>query len=278
MESGLVSSQREYSFLINYTLEINYVGSKFQGWQTQLSGLAVQDHLNKAIKTLTGNEVRTIGASRTDTGVHAHKQIVLLQSEGELDSMRFLKGVNALVDSDIGVRSLKKVSENFHPIFSSTGKAYCYRIWNSPLRNPFLKPFVWQIPYALNRESMVADLNAFVGEHDFSSFCNVGSEVKSKVRKIFEVSLQQKGHLTELWFLGSGFLKQMIRIIVGTIIDGAGKEKRSLTIEEIIKAKSRDAAGITAPAQGLSLVDIFYDQVPKLSTIIHNADALGFAL
>lgn len=253
-----------------YRLDLQYVGTRFQGWQSQPSATAVQDHLNKILNTILGETVRTVGASRTDSGVHACHQVVSFEKETPITNLpKTLKGLDALLPPDFGVLNLEKVDLDFHPIFSARAKIYCYRLWLSHFKNPFWEPFVWTLPQALEYDQLLKDAIEFQGEHDFSSFCNIGSSAPSKVRTIFDIKIIRRQHLVEIWLLGNGFLKQMVRNIVGTIVDRASG-RLSTSIQDILLAQDRTVAGITAPAKGLTLSQIYYDKIPELADYLQQ--------
>ncbi len=250
-----------------YRLDLRYDGAPFQGWQSQPDQSGVQDHLERALKTFLRHDVRVTGASRTDSGVHAEHQVATFQSEVAFEPRRWLKSLNGLLPDSVGVDNLALVAPEFHPILSAKAKAYRYRLWVSELRHPFVAPFVWQMPGALDLGAMREEARAFVGAHDYTSFCAVDSSAKTKLRKVIEVDLHADGPLIEIWVVGEGFLKQMVRSMVGTLVGvGAGRHPRG-SVARMLAAKDRTAAGQTAPALGLALVKIFYDEVATAESL-----------
>jgi tRNA pseudouridine38-40 synthase len=251
----------------SYRIDLKYVGSDFHGWQSQPSGRGVQDHLEKALKTMLRHDVRVTAASRTDTGVHAEHQVVTFKSPLEWQEKKWLKSLHGLLPDSIGITSIKPVAADFHPIYSGKAKAYRYRLWFGADRNPLIAPFCWQLYAECDVQKLAAEAQAVVGTHDFSAFCAADSSAKTKVRRILEVDVRQQGSLVDVWFMGEGFLKQMIRIIVGTLVEvGMGKVPPG-QIARAIASGNRDDAGKTAYAQGLTLVEIFYDEVPRLADL-----------
>jgi tRNA pseudouridine38-40 synthase len=250
-----------------YRIDLKYLGGPYHGWQSQPSGAGVQDHVEKALKTILRHDLRITGASRTDTGVHAEHQVGTFKTAEPYDEIRWLKSLHGLLPDSIGITSIVPVGPEFHPIFGAEGKAYRYRLWLGATRNPIIAPYCWQIHNEFDVAAFTAEAQAVVGTHDFSSFCAADSSAKSKVRKILEVDVHAKGPLVDLWIVGEGFLKQMVRIIVGSLVNvGIGRAKPG-SLAEIIAAKDRKLAGKTAPGQGLTLVEIFYGPVPKVAEL-----------
>ena len=257
-------------FLKKYLLSISYEGKNFNGFQSQLDGNAVQDHLEKNLTIFLRQETKVQGASRTDSGVHAFGQKACFKAKFIPDFGRFLAGVNALLPREIGVNSIQEVSDDFHPIRRAKAKVYRYTLWHGRCYNPFLFPYVWSVPVGLDLKLLEKSISSFEGSYDFTSFCNTDTSVKTKVRTILETRVVRHKNSVDLWFLGEGFLKQMIRIMVGTLVDlSLGKDLVG-SIEEILKERNREKAGQTAPPQGLSLVEIFYDSPPRLTSFIEE--------
>ncbi len=250
-----------------YRIDLQYDGANFEGWQSQPQGTGVQDHLEKALQTFLRHPVRVIGASRTDSGVHAEHQVAIFRTEQKLDERRWLKSLRGLLPETIGIRSIVETASDFHPIYHARGKAYRYRLWLGVTRNPMVAPYCWSIPYTLDSGLMAQASQDFIGTHDFTSFSAVDSTAKTKVRTIYEIKIFQKGPLVDIWVVGEGFLKQMIRTMVGTLVDIGRGAIPPTEIPKILDLKDRTCAGITAPAQGLSLVEIFYDDIAKIDTL-----------
>jgi len=241
-----------------YRLDLCYQGSAYQGFQSQPNGQTVQDHIEKALATFCRHPVRITAASRTDTGVHAEHQVVTFRSLSGLDIWRLVKGLNALLPKDIRVMNAQVVSDNFHPIFNCTGKVYRYWIWRSQGESPFYSQLSWSLTGELNLDAMRRSASHVIGEHDFTSFCATDSTAKSKVRRVREIQFIERGPMIEILFLGDGFLKQMVRNLVGTFVSvGRGKIAQS-DVKVILAAKDRTKAPATAPAEGLTLTRIFY--------------------
>lgn len=244
-----------------YRLDLRYDGRPFQGWQSQPDGSGVQDHLEKALRTFLRHDLRVTGASRTDSGVHAEHQVATFSTDVAFDARRWLRSLHGLLPEAVGVMGIQPVEAAFHPILSAKGKAYRYRLWLSESRHPFGAPYAWTVPATLDLALMGREAASFVGTHDYTSFCAVDSSAKTKVRTVTEVAVLGAGPLVEVWVLGEGFLKQMVRSMVGTLVAvGAGRYPPG-SVAPMLAALDRKAAGQTAPAAGLCLVEIFYDEL-----------------
>jgi len=249
----------------NIRLTIEYDGTDFSGWQSQAQGeRTVQDVLVGAVSTVTGEGCSVVAAGRTDSGVHALGQVASFLSGTKLDSETLQKALNANLPPDVRVHHVEDAPRGFHPIRDSRGKVYVYLIANSDIVSPFVSRYVWHHPHALDTTAMAEAAGHFKGRHDFASFMAAGSDVKDTVREVSDVSCQVtdetsflgftlRGNFIRLEVSGEGFLRHMVRIMAGTLVDvGRGKIAPD-DIPSVIAACSRDSAGPTAPAQGLFL-------------------------
>jgi tRNA pseudouridine38-40 synthase len=251
-----------------YKLEVQYQGSGFSGWQSQPDGSSVQDHIERALAQINAQSLRLTGASRTDAGVHALHQVATFSSEKDLDCRRTLTSLNAVLPRTIGIRSLQEVPQDFHPIYAAKSKIYRYSLWLGRQRNPFLEPYVYEVSEGIDLEAMRAAGKHFVGEHDFTSFCAVDSGAKTRVRNVRGIFFEQNAALINIFVWGDGFLKQMVRSMVGSLVDvGLGKHAPE-KIVQILAGRDRSLAGATAPAQGLCLLKIFYENPVDVENII----------
>lgn len=245
-----------------YKLTLAYDGTDFSGWQAQPGRRTVQGVLRNAWQEITGETVRMTATSRTDAGVHALGQVVGIQTQTELPPERLLGGINAKLPDDVILRAVEPVSDDFHATHDAVGKRYRYLIHNSRIRPLHNRHLVWHIPQELDVESMRRAGQLLVGKHDFASFQSTGSPRDCTVRTITAIELGQGGveNPDLIWIdvSGDGFLYNMVRNIVGTLVDvGAGR--RSVDwISEVIAARDRTAAGQTAPAQGLMLMEVAF--------------------
>ena len=257
-----------------YRMDLAYVGTGFSGWQSQPSLDSVQDELERVLQIIFRDRQRILGASRTDAGVHAEHQVASFRLSKSIDdTSKVIKSINALVDPRIKVFRLEPVNTTFHPIMAARAKLYRYRLWLGPITSPFASDYVWPVNLDLNIAAMMEAASAFVGKHDFAAFCASDSAVKTTVREVYDLQIHQRGVLVDIYILGSGFLKQMVRSMVGTLVE-VGRGRRSAeSISAIINSQDRTQAGQTAPARGLSLVEIFYEDCPSWS--IENCKPLS---
>lgn len=246
----------------NLKLTVAYDGTDFYGWQIQPDAATVQGTLSSAIGRITGEKVLTQGSGRTDAGVHALAQVATFQTESVIPVANFVVALNDILPASIRVLAAEQVPEDFHPRKSAQAKTYRYRIYREAICPPFLARYVWHYPYPLDETAMRDAAPLVEGEHDFTSFAAVdperGREGLSNVRRIF--SSQWRKESSELIYevRGNGFLHHMVRNLVGTfLLVGKGTLKPA-EMTRILEAKDRSAAGATAPAGGLYLVNVEY--------------------
>ena len=188
-----------------------------------------------------------------------------------LNIFRIAKALNSLLDPDIRVTNVQVVADSFHPTFNSTGKAYRYRIWKVAGESPFVSPYAWRMYHPVDISLMAEAARQFIGTHDFTSLCAADSSAKSKIRRVREIEIFDRGPMLEIWVLGDGFLKQMVRNMVGLLVAvGRGKVDKG-EIRGIMEGKDRRLAPATAPACGLCLVKVFYDDDLPISTLHENS-------
>lgn len=239
-------------------LTLRFIGTHYHGWQVQKNALTIQSVLQDAIERVTGYRSNVIGCSRTDAGVHASMYCCTTDTDSTLYGDKMVSALNAHLPRDIAVYDCREVDADFHPRYCAIAKQYLYRIWNSPARNPFWDGLALHIRYPIDVERLNRAAANFLGEHDFTSFCAAGSSVCNKVRHVHKCEFSQIGELVILTVQANGFLYNMVRIIAGTLLEiNAGKLQYDC-IPDILKARSRNAAGATAPACGLILDKVFY--------------------
>jgi tRNA pseudouridine38-40 synthase len=243
-------------------LVVEYDGSQLHGWQRQDNAPTVQQHLEEALAKLLTHEVQVTGASRTDAGVHARGQVASFRTEREIPLHGVRRGLNSLLPAAIAVRDAAEVADDFHPRFSATSKHYRYTILMRNERSPRYRDHAWHHPEALDVSAMHDAARALIGEHDFSAFRAAGCTAKTTMRRVDSIALTRlQLQLLEIDIRGNAFLRQMVRIIVGTLAEvGAGK-RAPTQVAEILASKDRTKAGITAPAHGLELIEVRYDGV-----------------
>ncbi len=252
-----------------YKLTLAYDGTDFSGWQAQPGQRTVQGVLESAWEEITLEKVRVTATSRTDAGVHALGQVVGVETQSELPAERLLGGLNAKLPDDVIVQSVIAMPSGFHATHDAVGKRYRYQIHNSRLRPLLDRHLVWHIPQPLDVGAMHRGGQLLVGKHDFASFQSTGSPRDCTVRSISSLQVtrgasgqggvDEKSPRIRIEVTGDGFLYNMVRNIVGTLVDvGAGR--RSLEwISEVLAARDRQAAGQTAPPQGLMLMEVNFD-------------------
>jgi len=244
----------------NFRFTLEYDGAGFAGWQAQAGGeRTVQDTFESAIEQVTGRRLRVAASGRTDAGVHALGQVVSAQIDTELPPAALQRALNQILPEDLVVLSAERAADDFHARHSATGKLYCYRVWNDPTRSPLRASRTHWVPRALDVPAMSKAAKAFVGRHDFAALQAAGSEVESTLRTLARVDIEREpsGELV-FWVEGDGFLRHMVRNLVGTLLEvGAGR--RSIeSIAELLASEDRRQAGPTAPARALTLVRVFY--------------------
>lgn len=244
--------------LRNIKLILTYDGTAYHGWQMQQNAVTVQEKLYEAIFQILRHEATVQGCSRTDKGVHANMFCCNFKTENQMPCEKMIYGLNAVLPDDIRVLSCEEIYEDFNARFDCKGKEYIYKIWNSKIGNPFLREYALHYPYVLDTDMLNKQAKQFIGRYDFAAFCAAGSVVKDTVRTITDCSVTRDGDLITISVKGDGFLYNMVRIIVGTLLYiGSGKIEKD-TIVDIIESKDRTRAGITAKAHGLYLNEVYY--------------------
>ena len=239
-------------------LTIEYDGTAYAGWQRQENALAVQQVIEEALTKLTRARVVIAGASRTDAGVPALGQTAHFDTESRIPPDKYAFALNTMLPADIRIRKSEAVSEAFHARFSNKGKRYRYLIYQSPHAGALNRNTHAHVIYPLDDEKMRRELTALIGTHDFAAFAASGSVVKDTVRTIYSASLTRRGDELELLVEGSGFLYNMVRIIAGTLISvGAGRLEEG-AFARAIQSGNRLDLGVTAPAHGLTLMEVYY--------------------
>ena len=242
----------------NLRLDICYDGTRYRGWQ-RLAGRedTIQGKLETALSRILEEPIEIIGSGRTDAGVHARGQVANFHCESTLAAEEILQQLRKYLPEDIGIYSCKEVSPRFHARLNAKEKTYRYRIWNSESPCVFERRFVTVMPEALNIPAMEQAAELLCGEHDFSAFCGNAKMKKSTVRYIRSISITRQGEGVDLIFTGNGFLHNMVRILVGTLVEVGRGQREAASVAELFGGK-RAEAGFLAPAQGLCLEEVFY--------------------
>ncbi|EYE87729.1 tRNA pseudouridine synthase A [Fervidicella metallireducens AeB] len=242
----------------NIKLTIEYDGSSYFGWQRQPNKISIEAIIEETIQDLTKEDIKLIGSSRTDSGVHAKGQVANFITECKIPVFKIPSALNSKLPIDIVILDAEEVPLDFHARYSSVGKRYSYTILNRITPPALYKNYVAHCKYDLDFEKMKKASKYFLGTHDFSAFKSTGSSVKTSIRTISDIELIKDEEIIKLYIEGDGFLYNMVRIIAGTLID-VGRGRISCdSIEDIIRSKDRKRAGQTAPASGLCLERVYY--------------------
>ncbi|MEG2304361.1 MAG: tRNA pseudouridine(38-40) synthase TruA [Lachnospiraceae bacterium] len=239
-------------------LTIAYDGTNYCGWQIQPNGITIEEVLNNTLSKILKEEIIIIGASRTDSGVHALGNVAVFDTQTTIPPDRIAYALNRRLPEDIVIVKSEEVNADFHPRYCNSRKTYQYNIINTHTIIPTKRLTNYFVSYELDIEKMRQAAAYLVGEHDFISFCNIRTDVKDTVRTITEFSITQAGDEIQIVISGNGFLYNMVRIIIGTLIRVGRGFYEPKKIQDILEAKDRKAAGATAPAHGLTLVEIEY--------------------
>lgn len=240
-------------------LTLRYNGAAFHGWQVQPNGTTVQETLQDAIEKLTGVRSGVIGCSRTDAGVSAEMFCCSFDTEFPLRGEKLLAGLNAHLPRTVSVYEVQEMPADFHPRYAALGKRYEYRIWNGRQRHPLWEDRAWQLNRRLDADAMNAAAALYLGRHDFAGFCSAGSSVEDTVRTVTRAAVKREGDLVTFTVEADGFLYNMVRIMIGTLVDLSDGKRTPQDIAAALQNGDRQAAGRTAPAEGLILSRVFYD-------------------
>jgi tRNA pseudouridine38-40 synthase len=240
-------------------LVIEYDGSNYLGWQVQPRGLTIQGVLEEKLSLLTGQRTPVTASGRTDAGVHALNQVAHFRTLSQLEVRSFQKALNSLLPPDLLIKKIEEVGESFHARKNAQSKLYVYRILNRPLRSPFHRTTAWHIPHPLDLGEMKRATQHLLGEHDFSAFRSVGSPTRTAVRRVLRAEWKiGRDGLLRFEIEATGFLKQMVRAIVGTLVEVGKGKNNAAQFQRIFESKDRKKAGPTAPAHGLFLKEVKY--------------------
>ena len=241
---------------------VAYDGTNYCGWQIQPNGVTIEEKLNKALNKLTGEDIRIIGASRTDSGVHALGNAAVFDTESSIPPERFAYALNQRLPEDIVVVKSDEVPADWHPRYQENiSKTYEYHIYNAEVPNPLKTRYCTFVSFPMDIEAMRKGAEYLVGEHDFKSFCAIGAQVKTTVRTIYACDVEKEGDIITIRVTGNGFLYNMVRIIAGTLVQVGGGAIEPEAVKEILAKKDRSAAGPTAPAHGLTMMGIEFEEM-----------------
>lgn len=239
-------------------LIVAYDGTNYCGWQIQPNGITVEEVLNKHLSELLKEPIAIIGASRTDSGVHALGNVAVFDTNTRIPAERISFALNQRLPRDIRIQKSDEVDARWHPRYQDSIKTYEYRIQNARLQNPIRRLYTYFVYYHLDVEKMQKAGKIFIGEHDFKSFCSTRTQAETTVRKIYDFSVKKEADEIVIRIKGNGFLYNMVRIIVGTLLRVGTGFFTPEKVEEILEAKDRMKAGPKVPPEGLTLIGIEY--------------------
>ncbi len=245
----------------NFKLTIEYDGTAYHGWQRQLTDRTIQGEIERALGKICNEKIALIGSGRTDAGVHALGQTANFHCRCRLEAPDFQRALNSLLGADIVIRTCEPVADTFHARFDARSKIYQYRILNRKLPSAMVDRYTWFIPRGLDRLAMHSAMGHLKGEHDFKAFEGTGSPRAHTVRHIYRLNLMEKkeGHLV-FDIQANGFLRFMVRNIVGTLVDVGLGRTHADDVKAILLSRDRSRAGATAPPKGLFLMQVCYDR------------------
>lgn len=244
--------------MVRVKLIVAYDGTNYCGWQIQDNGITIEEILNRELSSLLKEDIKVIGASRTDSGVHALGNVAVFDTETKIPPEKISFALNQRLPEDIRIQESCQVADDFHPRFCDTIKTYEYKIWNARFPNPIVRLYSKFVYYKIDMEKMQKAAEYLVGEHDFKSFCSTRTQVENTVRTVTEISFRREGDMIIMKICGTGFLYNMVRIIMGTLLKCGMGMYEPEHVKEILEACDRQKAGPKAEACGLTLVGIEY--------------------
>lgn len=233
---------------------VAYDGTNYHGWQVQNNGITIESELNRCLTELLGEPIDVIGASRTDSGVHALGNIAVFDTDHQMPAEKISYALNQRLPEDIRIQRSEEVPLNWHPRYVKSRKTYEYRICRGEFPMPLKRLYSHFFYAELDVDKMQEAASYLEGEHDFKSFCQAGAQVENTVRTIYSLQVEEQDADLVIRVCGNGFLYNMVRIIVGTLLEVGQGRRSPESMAEILKARDRAAAGATAPAKGLTLI------------------------
>lgn len=242
----------------NFKLTIGYDGTRYYGWEHKEGRDTVQGRLVQVLSHLSEEQVHVIGGGRTDAGVHARGMVANVHLNTDMSAEEVKNYVNRYLPEDIAVYEVQEVDERFHARYNAIGKTYCYTLYNGSEKPLFNRKYVWRIEKGLCLDNMRAAADILSGTHDFAGFCKNPQKKKSTVRTVDRIEIEREGDYVKLKFHGDGFLHHMVRIMTGTLVAVGSGDMEPEQVRRALEQKNRDLAGVTAPAQGLCLMEMDY--------------------
>lgn len=245
----------------NLKVMMAFRGTRYHGFQRQPNAITVQETVEKALSKLLNETVSIQGCSRTDTGVHAQQFCFSMQTENPIPTRNFIRGACGYLPEDISILSVEDVSTDFHARYSCKAKQYMYRIHNSESKNPFTTDLELHYRRKIDLPLIREAASHFVGTHDFASLCTGCTAQKNTIRTIYDINIEKKEHTVIVLVKGNGFLYNMVRILIGTLLSVNEGRIALSEIDTVLESRNRLCAGITAQPHGLSLYRLFYDDI-----------------
>jgi tRNA pseudouridine38-40 synthase len=243
---------------VNIKVVLEYDGSGFAGWQQQAHGRTVEAELKRALKAVTGQDLKVYAAGRTDAGAHAEGQVVSFQTDGRISPHRLVAALNARLPADVAVLSGEEVPDEFHARYSAKWRRYRYRFLDRPSRPALERGRCWHVRGALDVDAMSAAAKALIGKHDWTSYCSASEPVDARVREMRSARVVRHGDVVELELVAEGFLRGLARSIAGALAEVGLGRRPPEWVGEVLEARDRRKAAKTAPAGGLTLMEVIY--------------------
>lgn len=243
---------------MNVKILLEYDGTCYSGWQRQKNAPSIQEELEKAISSITGEKASVIGSGRTDARVHALGQVANFKTNTKIPVEKLPYAINSKLPKDIVVKDAKIVPDDFHARFSAKAKRYIYTIYNASFPSPIFRRYSYFFPLELDVDLMAKAAETLIGIHDFSAFRSSGSMVKSSVRRLDRIEVYRERDFVKILMEANGFLYNMVRIIAGTLLEVGQGKRPTQDVYSILMSRDRNRAGITLAPQGLCLIKVFY--------------------
>jgi tRNA pseudouridine38-40 synthase len=243
---------------VNIKVVLEYDGSGFAGWQQQARGRTVEAELKRALKSITGQELKVYAAGRTDAGAHAEGQVVSFQTDGRFSPRRLVAALNAKLPDDVAVLSAEEVPDTFHARYSARWRRYRYRYLDRPSRPALERGRCWQVHGPLDVDAMAKAAKALVGKHDWTSYCSASEPPDARVREMRSARVSRHGDIVDLELVAEGFLRGLARSIAGALAEVGRGRQQPEWVGDVLEARDRRKAARTAPAGGLTLVEVIY--------------------
>jgi len=243
---------------LNIKVVLEYDGANFAGWQQQARGRTVEAELKRALRSITGKDLTVYAAGRTDAGAHAEGQVASFHTDGRIAPQRLMAALNARLPDDVAVLSADRVDDGFHARYSAKWRRYRYRYLDRPARPAMERGRCWHVRGPLEVDEMSRAARALIGKHDWTSFCSASEPIDGRVREMRCATVSRRGDFVELELVGEGFLRGMVRSIAGALAEVGRGRRPARWVGEVLRARDRRLAPRTAPAGGLTLMEVIY--------------------